>query len=96
MKSFLNNLTALFSKIDLKRSTSISDSKQYSGYLASVKKAVSNTETFLKFRSDPNYVAVLEHVTQDEGQQYLRIAKEEFGFSPNKLSLLQDLSLIHI
>jgi putative sugar O-methyltransferase len=87
-------LTNVFQRLSLqfKQPTSISDSKQHAGYLSSCLDAASNPQSFERFRSDPNYVAVLEHVTEQEGQQYLRIAQEEYGFPSHQLSLLQDLS----
>jgi hypothetical protein len=50
--------------------TSLSDSDEL-GYLASVKRAVSDEAFLLNFRADPDYQKVLEHVPVSLGKKYL-------------------------
>ena len=40
-------------------------------YIASVKKATSSYENFLKFKLNPDYQLVLEHATKEQGESYL-------------------------
>ena len=63
-------------------STSVSDS---TGYLSVVSHAVKSKKFFSVFRSHPNYMAVLDHVTLSQGIAYLEILIQR-GFDLSSLS----------
>lgn len=62
--------------------TSISDSDEL-GYLASVKKAVADEEFLRKFRADPDYQKVLEHVSVSLGKKYLDEIVAKYNTKPS-------------
>ena len=53
---------------------SVSDNGEY---VASVNKAISSYKAFSKFKRDPRYQAILEHVTYQQGHAYLEIIKSQ-------------------
>ena len=46
-------------------------------YVASVNEAISSYKAFSKFKRDPRYQAILEHVTYQQGHAYLEIIKSQ-------------------
>jgi len=50
---------------------------EYSDYVPFVKKAVRDSRVFSRFKSDPSYRKALEHVTPEQGEQYLAVIKEQ-------------------
>jgi hypothetical protein len=64
--------------------TSISDSDDL-GYLASVRRAVSDEAFLLNFRSDPDYKVVLEHVSYSLGQMYLDEIVSKYNANPSSV-----------
>tara|TARA_A100001201_G_scaffold18506_1_gene21014 strand:+ start:431 stop:1213 length:783 start_codon:yes stop_codon:yes gene_type:complete len=50
----------------------------YQGYITSVKNNLQISSDMWYFKSDPAYNFVLEHVNQEQGEQYLNLIKEEF------------------
>jgi hypothetical protein len=46
-------------------------------YLGAVKEAVRNYAAFTKFKRNPHYRAILEHVSPEQGQAYLEIIREQ-------------------
>jgi putative sugar O-methyltransferase len=46
-------------------------------YVASVQNAISNYGSFLRFKRDPRYQAILEHTSKDQGEAYLEIINKE-------------------
>lgn len=56
--------------------TSLSETKKY-GYTEICALAVKDDSIFNTFKRDPDYRRVLEHVTEEDGQDYLGIIKEE-------------------
>jgi putative sugar O-methyltransferase len=62
-------------------STSISDSLEL-GYLKSVRDAVASEESLVRFRADPDYQQVLEHVPITLGQKYLDVIISEYNSHP--------------
>jgi putative sugar O-methyltransferase len=53
---------------------SVSDNGEY---VASVNEAISSYKAFSKFKRDPRYQAILEHVTYQQGHAYLEIIKSQ-------------------
>lgn len=56
-------------------------------YIVSVKEAVSNYDSFVKFKTDPRYTAILEHVSVQQGAEYLEVIKTD---SPDLLIKIND------
>ncbi len=52
------------------RPTSVSDNAAYPQFCW---QASRDERVFARFRSDPTYNAILEHVSQEQGEEYLRI-----------------------
>jgi putative sugar O-methyltransferase len=46
-------------------------------YVKFVRKASTHSKTFAKFKRDRHYIAILEHVTKSQGEDYLKIVTEE-------------------
>lgn len=70
-----------FNSLPIGRKSSISDQDPY---LALVKTAVDNQSDFSRFRRCNEYREILEHVSVQSGDQYLR-ALRSFGFSEHQL-----------
>ncbi len=51
--------------------------ESYTGYLKICSAAVKSTTVFQNFKRDEDYRYILEHVTQEEGSQYLNIIEKE-------------------
>jgi putative sugar O-methyltransferase len=56
-------------------------------YIAAVKKALKSYRKFTYFKQDPWYRTVLEHVTKEQGEQYLKIIGDE---SPSILEKIEE------
>ena len=64
----------------------------YKFYLESVKDNIPLKKDSSSFKSDPRYQYVLEHVTADQGKEYLSLIQEEFkDIYDNNKDLLIDL-----
>lgn len=59
-----------------KKKTSISDDNIYPNFC---KLAADNDDTFNTFRSNQNYTGILEHVSELQGSEYLKIIKTSYG-----------------
>lgn len=46
-------------------------------YVSFVERAVSDYNVFLKFKQHPDYTEILEHVSEDQGRQFLEIIKKQ-------------------
>ncbi len=67
--------------------TSVSDAQEY---LDVCKKATTSEGVFATFKSDPKYTAILEHVTEQQGYDYLSIIQKKYPF------LYKDINLFKI
>lgn len=75
----------------LERNQSDSD-REY--YLRAVERAVNSSEGFANFKRDSDYQIVLEHVTESQGEAYLRIVEEkapEFLDNPERWKKNDDI-----
>lgn len=77
--SFLTNNP--FEYVGEKNNRSVSDESQY---LNAVLYALKSYKNFMKFKKDQRYQAILEHVTESQGQKYLDIIKRD---NPNFLRI---------
>lgn len=59
---------------------------EYGDYVSFVRAASIDNRLFSRFKSHPSYRAVLEHVTRDEGEQYLKIVQRQ---SPEFLDIIE-------
>ena len=59
-------------------------------YIKAVRKAISSSKKFSRFKQDSCYRAVLEHVTKEQGAQYLKIIKDE---SPSIFKKIEDFKI---
>lgn len=56
-------------------------------YVVAVKEAISNYDSFIKFKLDPRYTEILEHASVKQGAECLEIIKLD---SPNLISRMQE------
>jgi hypothetical protein len=77
----LSSLTASASAIqDVEGFVGIPENRsqsEYGDYVSFVTKAAIDRGAFSKFKSHPSYRAVLEHVTPQEGAEYLAIIEKQ-------------------
>jgi putative sugar O-methyltransferase len=63
-------------------------------YITSVKKALNSYKAFTRFKRDPRYRAVLEHVSKNHGEEYLEIIKSESPDLLDKFEKFKENDLI--
>jgi putative sugar O-methyltransferase len=63
-------------------------------YITSVKKALRSYKSFARFKQDPRYRSVLEHVSRNHGEQYLEIIKAEAPDLLEKIEKFKENDLI--
>ena len=63
-------------------------------YITSVKKALKSYKAFARFKQDPRYRSVLEHVSRNHGEQYLEIIKAEAPDLLDKIEKFKENDLI--
>mmetsp|Transcript_22947 Transcript_22947/g.51746 ORF Transcript_22947/g.51746 Transcript_22947/m.51746 type:complete len:360 (+) Transcript_22947:58-1137(+) len=66
--------------------------QQYTEYSALVHAALTEEKTFSTFKSQPCYMKILEHVTEEQGKMYLHFLQEDYPDLLNDMSLAKELS----
>ena len=63
-------------------------------YVASVREALSNYESFMRFKRDPRYQAILEHASKEQGDAYLEIIKSQSPSLITKIDSFKENDLV--
>ena len=86
--------SVLHRRLGLDASGQHSSLSDESSYVSVVTAASSNERFFRHFRSHPNYLRILDHVSQPQGKAYIHVLQQRGALSPKVINELKAFSTI--
>jgi len=90
-------LSTIFTASKVKDCVGVAGNRSISdegSYITAVKEAIGNCRAFYKFKCEPRYIQILEHVSQDQGAMYLEIIRTESPIFMDKFNEFKENDII--